>query len=459
MSYNVAVVGGGFSAISLTINLLRALPPEASIAIVGDDAGFGRGTAYRTELHLHRLNVPAARMSAFAGEPDDFILWLRKRGRQVDGSSFASRGDYGLYLRDTLAGLLRSQDQRARVDFVKAKAISCLGCSEEGAKFVIDNGTALMADNVALCLGVGTASLPRLTHAVDASIQGRIIQNPWRLGWLSKVRPRDRICILGSGLTMIDQVLSLRAKGHLGQIDVLSRRGLVPHGHSETPVVAFGPELGTGHVEISQILSSLRRQVRTGAEWRAVMDGLRPKTQAMWQQLSQDQRSRFLRHALAWWNVHRHRIAPQVHNRFDGLMKDGTVSVHAGFLAGLSRNDAGVALSYRVRGTKQMATLPFDWLVNCTGMERAGIGHSPLLEDMQEKALIATDPLGLGIMVDQRSRILRSDGAEQPGLFAIGALTAGQFWEITAVPDIRVQTQKVADEIIVNVRQKLDQAS
>lgn len=459
MSYNVAVVGGGFSAISLTINLLRSLPPEATIAIVGDDGGFGRGTAYRTELHLHRLNVPAARMSAFMDEPDDFILWLRKRGRQADGSSFASRGDYGLYLRDTLASLLRNKGQRARVDFVKAKAMSCLGCAEDRSRFILDSGGALEADNVALCLGVGTASLPRLTEGVDHVLADRIVQNPWRLGWLSKVKPDDTICILGSGLTMIDQVLSLRAKGHHGPIRVLSRRGLVPHPHCATPVSAVEPDIQVDQNEISVILASLRRQVRAGAEWRAVMDGLRPKTQKLWQSLSGDRRSRFLRHALAWWNIHRHRIAPQVHARFARLVSEGTVVVHAGFLTAVSQKDDGAELSYRVRGGDDFASMPFDWLVNCTGMERAGIGHSPLLRDMEEKALITTDPLGLGIEVGQNSRIMGSNGREQPGLFAIGALTAGQFWEITAVPDIRVQTQKVADEIVKSVRQKINQAS
>lgn len=77
MTYDVAVVGSGFSAIALTINLLRLLPPSASIAVVGDDPGFGRGTAYRTEFYLHRLNVPAARMSLFPDAPDDFVEWLR----------------------------------------------------------------------------------------------------------------------------------------------------------------------------------------------------------------------------------------------------------------------------------------------------------------------------------------------------------------------------------------------
>lgn len=453
MVYDVAVVGSGFSAISLVTNLLERLPSKASIAIVGDDSAFGRGTAYRTELHLHRLNVPAARMSAFADKPDDFLDWLSKRGQAVDGATFASRNDYGLYLRDTLASLLRSRGQRARVDFVKAKAMSCLSCDGDETVFRLGDGRELKAANVALCLGVGTASLPRLTSDADIALLRRVVRNPWQLGWLSRVAKDDTVVILGSGLTMIDQVLSLRNKGHRGRIHVLSRRGLAPHAHARTPVQAIELVLQDGRRDISQMLADLRRQVRAGAEWRGVMDGLRHQTQPLWQSLDQDQRARFLRHALAWWNIHRHRVAPQVHDVFDALVQDGTVTVHAGYVSKITRQGEGNRLAFRKRGTADEVSFAFDWLVNCTGMERAGIGHSPLLQNMREQDILDIDPLGLGVRVDGMSRILSRDGRPRPGLFAVGALTAGQFWEITAVPDIRNQTRQVAEHITALIEQ------
>src|ERR1700712_4797195 len=113
LAYDVAIVGSGFSAIAVTINLLRLLPSSAKVAVVGDDPGFGRGTAYRTEFYLHRLNVPAGRMSVFPDESADFVDWLRAEKRPVDADDFASRGDYGRYLRDRLAGLLRDRPNRA----------------------------------------------------------------------------------------------------------------------------------------------------------------------------------------------------------------------------------------------------------------------------------------------------------------------------------------------------------
>jgi uncharacterized NAD(P)/FAD-binding protein YdhS len=447
MSYDVAIVGSGFSAICTAAHLLSSLPAEASIAIVGDESDFGRGTAYRTELPYHRLNVPAGRMSVFPDRPDDFFDWLTENGLGDDPLSFASRGDYGLYLRDRLATLLRSRDQRARVDFIRAKASACRPDGNGGFSFTLENGERLQAQNVVLCLGVGAASLPVQTLVKDEDRPQRIIGHCWQSGWLSRVKAGDRICILGSGLTMIDQVLTLRGKGHRGPIHVLSRRGLVPHPHISPPLPPADPRLPEGSTEISRLLQALRKQVNDGAPWRTVMDGLRPKTQSLWQSLTSEQRGRFLRHALPWWNIHRHRIAPEVHKAFETLLSDGILEIHAGYLRSLDERDDGIAVLYRRRHTQTLRELQVDWVVNCTGMERAGIGHSRLLETMRNDGVLLLDTFGLGVEVDGQSRLLRADGQTWPGLFAAGALTAGRFWEITAVPDIRVQAQKIAQTV------------
>ncbi|SER56758.1 FAD/NAD(P)-binding protein [Rhizobium sp. NFR03] len=450
MDYDVAVVGSGFSAIAVSVHLLRSLPPSATIAVVGDDPAFGRGTAYRTEFHLHRLNVPAGRMSLFPDEPDHFLNWLERQGRGISRDEFASRGDYGLYLRDTLASLLRDRHARAKLDFIRAKATGCVRSQEDGLLFQLADGESLHARVVALCLGVGTADLPLREERIAEAARRRLVRNPWRLKWLSKVKPDDTICILGSGLTMIDQVLTLRARGHRGLIHVLSRRGLVPHAHARHHGMPVLPDLPEGPLTISGILKALRAQVRAAAEWRSVMDGLRPRTQALWQRLSPSERSRFLRHALSWWNIHRHRVAPPVFEQFDALRRDGSVKIHAGFLREIGIDGNRPCLAYRPRGFPDIASLPVDWVINCTGMERAGIGHSPLLVEMADQGMILPDRLGLGLRVDEMSRAICADSSTRSGLFAVGALTAGQFWEITAVPDIRVQAQTVAGAIIAD---------
>ncbi|MBX4935680.1 MULTISPECIES: FAD/NAD(P)-binding protein [Rhizobium] len=448
MIYDVVVVGSGFSAIAVTCNLIEQLPASATVAVVGDDPGFGRGTAYRTELYLHRLNVPAGRMSLMPHRPDDFVDWLKNRGRRLQSGDFASRSDYGLYVRDTLAQLLRRRDGRCRVDFIRAKAAGCVERYASTLSFHLGNGGEIAGKNVVLCLGVGNANLPVEPTGVPLPMRSRIIENPWRLSWLRRVASSDTVCILGSGLTMIDQVLALRAHGHRGRIDVLSRRGLAPLGHARRPPSPLPIDVASLPDTVSGILKSLREKSGLVDDWRSVMDGLRPVTQTLWQRLSDMERARFLRHALPWWNIHRHRVAPDVFDSFDKLVSEGTVRFHAGFLQSLGAEEGRLVAGYRVRATPEIAEIRPDWLVNCTGMERAGISHSPLLKEMRRFQLIAADPLGLGIQVDAASEVIAPSRISPARLFAVGALTAGQFWEITAVPDIRVQAKAVVEAIV-----------
>lgn len=447
MIYDVVVVGSGFSAIAVVCNLVRKLPQTASIAVIGDDPGFGRGTAYRTEMHLHRLNVPAARMSLFTDRPADFVEWLSRKNRPSRDADFASRSDYGLYVRDTLADLLRPRDDRCRVDFMKTKATGCVERYPGALGFLLEHGGEIAGRHVVLCLGLGNAKLPVDTGDPGSAMRSHVIENPWRLSWLTHVGPQDRVCILGSGLTMIDQVLGLRSHGHRGRIDVLSRRGLAPHGHARDPKSPAAIDIDAKGATLSQILHGIRRQVRSGTDWRSVMDGLRPRTQAIWQNLAPAERSRFLRHALPWWNVHRHRVAPDIYDRFEQLQQQGVVNFHAGYLKTLKDAGDGIGIEYRKRGRRETIALTVDWIVNCTGMERAGLAHSPLLQEMRRRGFVVADSLGLGISVNRDSRVLNSEGAAQSNLYAVGALTAGQFWEITAVPDIRAQAEQVAAQI------------
>ena len=52
--------------------------------------------------------------------------------------------------------------------------------------------------------------------------------------------------------------------------------------------------------------------------------------------------------------------------------------------------------------------------------------------------------------VDAECRILGRNGRANDRLFAIGPLSRGAFWEIIAVPDIRVQALELATRLATN---------
>jgi len=240
---------------------------------------------------------------------------------------------------------------------------------------------------------------------------------------------------------MVDLVLSLDAQGHAGRIVALSRRGQIPRGHAD-----FEPApIGLDELPSSNLRGLWRwlRQRSARVGWRAAIDSLRPHSQALWQGLSESEQRRFMRHARPWWDVHRHRIAPQVADIVHRMIAEGRLEVVAGRIGSATRADGGIDVEVRRRGRGESRTERFDYVFNCTG-PLGGIRRTKdaLLAGLLESGDARLDHLGIGLEVDEHSRV---SGAQR--LWALGPLTKGRYWEIIAVPDIREQAAAVAEDI------------
>jgi uncharacterized NAD(P)/FAD-binding protein YdhS len=251
----------------------------------------------------------------------------------------------------------------------------------------------------------------------------------------------DPVLLIGTGLTMVDLVLSLDAAGHRGKITGLSRRGLVPHSHADYPEAPVeAQEVPSG--DLRALFRWLRRR-SAEVGWRAAVDSLRPHTQALWQSLDQQEQRRFLRHSRAWWDVRRSRIAPEVASMIARLIGEERLEIMAG--RAISARDTAKALEVdiRRRGAPSVQTMRFASAFNCTGPRHAiARTKDPLLRSLLNARQVRPDRLGIALQVDEHSR---ASGGER--IWALGPLTRGCYWEIIAVPDIREQAAAVADDI------------
>ena len=391
----------------------------------------GRGVAYSTTEPAHLLNVRAEGMSALAGEPAHFAARFAREGGSPRG--FAQRRFFATYLGEILSEAVAS----GLVELGEATAVSA---TRDGARWIVsfNDGSLAVAD--VLVLAVGNQEPEGL--GAFAGISRRFVGNPW--GDAARAAVQDLAAtgggtlIVGTGLTMVDLVLSLDASGHTGRIVALSRRGLSPRAHADfDPAPIEGDALPHG---LRQMFRWLRRR-SAEVGWRAAIDSLRPHSHALWQSLTQDEQRRFLRHARPWWDVHRHRIAPEVAAIVAGMIADGRLEIVAGRVQSAEETPAGIEVRYRRRGSAEDRTETFAYVFNCTGpLHSISRSKDPLLSGLLRAGEAKPDQLGIGLEVSDDCRA----GSR---LWAMGPLTKGRYWEIIAVPDIREQAAVVADDI------------
>lgn len=436
----VAVIGGGASG-TLTALALLTQPAGPDVIVVEPRATLGHGVAYSTSDLAHRLNVAAGMMSAFPDRPDHFVGWGAERLPSFTAFSFAPRALYGSYLNDSLR-----EAAGDRLVHVQASATS-LRRESAGFAIQLDRGGSIHADHVVLALGhASAASLPVL----EAGLSGDhgYAADPWADEAL-RMLPRGTALLVGSGLTAVDVALSLADRDPHARIITLSRNGLRPLDHrqggaAESPPVvsALRPRTALG------LLRAVRAEVALAAaqdgDWRDVVNRLRPTTQQIWQNLPAGEKLRFQRRLARFWEVHRHRMAPEVATRIAELEQEGRLRFMAGRISSATRRGDRIEVVADIRGGHRIE-IQTDAVVNCTGTQ-AGIRQHPLLARLEAAGLCAPGPLGLGVATDTTGRVL-DRGGRPTGMYTLGPLRRGELWETTAVPEIRAQAFALAELI------------
>ncbi|TPE63706.1 FAD-dependent oxidoreductase [Sandaracinobacter neustonicus] len=429
---DVAIIGGGFSGTLLAVNLVRHNGPATTL--IERNHRPGLGLAYSTVSQSHLLNVRAANMSALPDDPAHFERWVQAE-YAMPRTSFVPRAAYGRYLHGLLETARADAPDRLQTAGAEIVALEPVA---DGFRLIHADGSSHMARRVVLATGNLPASAPAGISADD--LGPAYLNDPWVPELLDMPEPLAATLLIGTGLTAVDVALLLRENGHTGPIIALSRRGLLPRAHGEPEAV---PPLATApRPKALAILRHLRAQ---SAEigWRAAIDQLRPHSQNLWRRMPLNERRRFLRHGRTLWDVHRHRMAPDVAQRLKALIAEGSFTVCPGRILSAQRDGDGASVSIR-RRNGALDELKVTRIVNCTGPGPVQGCEHPLVRSILGQGLGHADPLGMGLETDHLCRVLDSRRRPVPGLFAVGPLTRGSFWEITAVPDIRQQVWSLA---------------
>ena len=149
-----------------------------------------------------------------------------------------------------------------------------------------------------------------------------------------------------------------------------------------------------------------------------------------------------------FWDAHRHRLAPRVHARIQRAIDSGRLIILKGRISHIEHLNSD-ELRVSVRQSRGTQTLDVARVVNCTGPEaHPARATNPLLQGLLSDRVARPDALGLGLGVDSESRVIAANGSAHATLYAVGALTRGARWEVTAIPELREQANAVARRIL-----------
>ena len=437
----IAIVGGGATGALAAVHVARRVrDDQLDIVLIEPREAIGRGVAYSTPDPGHLLNVRVSNMSAFSDQPNHLHEWLKRRGhpdrpRCSTPFCFIPRATYGDYVSELAGGVLTSGAVRHIRDV-------CVDLSEsaEAVTLGLLSGQSIEADRVVLAAG----------HDAKPSLEGIPAQQPWTEGSLAGLARDAPILIVGSGLTMVDMTVSLDRRGHRGPITVLSRRGLLSSAHRPTmqshlaeQEVPFGSELSASLAWIRGLATRLTAE---GADWRSAVDALRPHTQRLWRSMTLEQKRRFCRHARTYWDIHRHRMAPELERHIAALRASGRLKLIAGRILGAQQAGDCVRVSILRRGFGATEDHCFARVIDCTGLpENPKRSVNPLIRALFARGSARVDALGIGLDVAENCALVDAEGRPSRRVQVIGPLARAAFWECIAIPDILLQCEEIAE--------------
>ncbi|MBZ9963806.1 FAD/NAD(P)-binding protein [Mesorhizobium sp. BR1-1-2] len=439
---SIIIVGGGASGVVLAAHLLRQPNPDLRVTLIEKRPHFGQGIAYSTLLSAHVLNVSAAGMSAYADDPGNFWRWLleRRLATPEQAPVYAPRSIYARYLGELLEDLEARERETGRLRLIHEESLS-ISPTASGVEVALANGTSVVAHLAVLATGHDEVPAMGQGHAVRMGSEADTALDPDR-----------SVMVLGTGLSMVDAFLALEQRGHRAEIVAVSRRGLLPSPHRKgNPIKLDVADIPLG-TQLSYFVGWFRDLIRenqkAGIDWRDVVDGLRPFNQKIWQNWPASAKRRFVEHTKAWWDIHRHRMAPEVHSRVTQAVQSGRIRLVAGRVVDIA---AGQEFTVQVqsRHTKRLERFKVARIYDCSGIVRdISASSNSVVRSLVDRSLARPDPLRIGLDVTANCEIIAGDGTVSRKILAVGPLTRGTFFEIDAIPDIRVQCARLSKQLL-----------
>lgn len=437
-SLDAAIVGGGVSGSSLAVALSSRAGANFKGAIF-ERADLGPGTAYTPQSASLLVNGPVRAMSALARDKKHLERWLVDEHEDA----LVCRARYGAYMRATAAAALAAH---SGLTHVRDEVID-VERTDAGFRLETASGKQYAANSVVLALGNFSPSESFLPQELR-SFQG-FARDPWRVD-VAPFENRD-VILIGNRLTAMDVIALLDERAFRGRVHLVSRHGLIPTVEDARIRGIDLTALGLEHSTPQKLVRSLRKIVAEySGDWRAVVEGIRPMSAHIWAQWSLVERRRFLRHVASIWGVHRYRVPAAVFASYSRMKAENRVVNHRGRIIGA--HAAGETIALEIQRGDDRTLIRGAYVVNCSGPNSDVTSvDNRLVQNLLARELIRPDPLHLGLDCSPCFHVIGKHGETMRGLFAMGPLLRGLWYESTAVPEITVHADAIAAELLSEV--------
>lgn len=449
--FDIAIVGGGASGILLLLHLVRQASHPVKIVLFNKGYPLVEGVAYSTHDKSHLLNVRAGRMSAYPDDPSHFVNWLSvhedyvsERENENLNDLFIPRYLYGQYLKETYQKVTANLPVGFELKIIEDRVN---GIEKRNVYHLhTENGLTIQCEKTILCTGIESASgLPGIKTKFN---DPRIISNPWSKQVQLPPGNKD-VMVIGTGLTMVDTVLSLLNAGFKGKIVALSKHGQLPMAHPEHKQTVKPIEDFIAPEDLSSLFNIIKKRIKEHPDpqgWEEpVLEDIRPYTQQLWFNYTKEEKQRFLRHLQHLWSKLRHRIPYEIFLQLKSAIEKNKLELVGGKLIDLKCHDTSLKVIYTDRKSGAEKSILVDRIYNCTGpvldVEKS---MNPAIQSLYKNGLIRNSDAMLGPDALPDGRLIDQTGNAHSDLFLLGPPMRGSIWEAVAVPEIRTGAKNIA---------------
>jgi len=456
----IGIIGGGFSGTMTAINIILNASKPLELIIINEKETLNKGIAYNPYSKAQLLNVPTAKMSAFANEPNHFLDWIMqqteysKNDREIVASSFLPRYYFGQYLSALWEQTIHSEKAKQIKIITIDSCVTDLKINTDTIQLFLANGNNIEINDCVIASGNNEPRNPAIKNPSFYSSKD-YFRNPWNINSVSNNNAKLPILIIGNGLSMVDTVTGLLENGFENGIYSISPNGfnILPHRYSGIKYTKLIEELkdDASLFDIVKLFNKHLKLIRKfGLSAEPLIDSMRPYTQKIWQRLSSEEKSLFMGRLRHLWGVARHRIPLHIYERIQQLRIDKKLNIYAGNIIDIHQEGNEIKVEFYNKKSRKNEILIVSKVINCTGPET----DLSRLDDHYLKiclmnGIVVQDDLKLGINADVSTfQVIQRSGIPHKNLFTLGSNLKGMLWESTAVNELRSQAETLAKNLV-----------